>query len=71
MSTIRVKADKSLFDEWNLLGAEVARVGRSIVQNDVDVEISQFARWKSDMIKLHTRLDALTLDTIIHVTGDD
>ena len=66
MTTIKIKADKELFDRWQRLGWSIhSQAG--IVQNDMEIDSREIAEFKNRIAELVDLLHKLKADTLVYI----
>ena len=66
MTTIKIKADKELFDRWQRLGWSIhSQAG--IVQNDMEIDSKEITEFKNRIAELVDLLHELKADTLVYI----
>jgi len=66
MTTIKIKANKELFDRWQRLGWSIhSQAG--IVQNDMEIDSKEIVEFKNRVVKLVDQLHKLKADTLVYI----
>ena len=66
MTTIKIKANKELFDRWQRLGWSIhSQAG--IVQNDMEIDSKEITEFKNRIAELVDLLHELKADTLVYI----
>jgi hypothetical protein len=68
MSVYKIKADKALFDEWQVMSQRVRSMS-AIVQNDMEITITELIEWEWAVTVFEDEFAQLVRRTAKHVKG--
>jgi hypothetical protein len=68
MTMIKVSRNKALFDMWSQIKFDIDNL-KSIVQNDMELDISEIEDWKRHSLVVLQKMQDLRLRTMKHTSG--
>lgn len=67
---MKIKSNEELFNRWLQLEGQVA-CGKSLVQNDIEIDRDHLAEWAEDQFKLIGQYKSLVKETVNYVLAGE